>query len=162
MGACALKLYTIGFTKKSAQTFFGLLRASGAKRLVDVRLHNSSQLARFAHANDLPYFLQRICGMKYLHAPDLAPTKALLDGYRDGSIDWETYERDFLALLNARRILTEGIRPTGARRIRSRFRATMDNSCLLCSEHEPDHCHRRLVAEYFRRHWGDVEIEHLV
>lgn len=162
MGACALKLYTIGFTKKSAQTFFDLLRESGAKRLVDVRLHNSSQLARFAHANDLPYFLQRICGMKYLHAPDLAPTKALLDGYRDGSIDWETYERDFLALLDERRIFAEGIRPTGGSRIIKKLKATVADSCLLCSEHEPDHCHRRLVAEYFKRHWGDVEIEHLI
>ena len=161
-GACALKLYTIGFTKKSAAEFFNLLQESGAKRLVDVRLNNASQLARFAHGDDLPYFLRTICRMDYLHAPDLAPTKALLNGYRYGSIDWETYERDFLALLNGRHILEDGIRPTGRKRIHKRLKATVDNSCLLCSEHEPDHCHRRLVAEYFQRHWGDVEIEHLI
>ncbi len=164
VGARALRIYTIGFTKKSASDFFELLRGSGAQRLVDVRLNNASQLAGFARGGEdnLAYLLQKICRMKYIHAPDLAPTKALLDGYRDGSIDWETYERDFLTLLDTRRILTEGIRPTGARRISSRFQATMDNSCLLCSEHEPDHCHRRLVAEYFKRHWGDVQIEHLI
>lgn len=99
--------------------------------------------------------------MRYIHAPDLAPTKALLDGYRDGSIDWETYEREFLALLQARRILEEGLQPTEGRRIAKRLRATIANSCLLCSEHEPDHCHRRLVAEYFQRHWDHVEIHHL-
>ena len=156
-----MKIHTIGFTKKSAAEFFGLLRESGAKRLVDVRLNNASQLARFAHGADLPYFLQELCGAEYTHAPDLAPTKDLLDGYRKGEIDWATYERDFLALLDARRILTEGIRPTGGRRIVKRLRAAIADSCLLCSEHEPDHCHRRLVVEYFQRHWGDVEIVHL-
>ena len=162
MGARVLKLYTIGFTKKSAAEFFTLLQESGARRLVDVRLNNASQLARFAHGGDLPYFLRTICRMDYLHAPDLAPTKALLGGYRDGSIDWETYECDFRALLHERRILEEGIRPTGRQRIHKRLKSTVDNSCLLCSEHEPDHCHRRLVAEYFQRQWGDVEIEHLI
>ena len=164
MGACALKLYTIGFTKKSASTFFELLRGSGAERLVDVRLHNASQLAGFARGGkeNLAYLLQEICRMEYVHAPDLAPTKELLDSYRKGECDWDSYEREFVALLNERRILTEGLQPTEGRRIVKRLKATMDNSCLLCSEHEPDHCHRRLVAEYFQRHWGDVEIEHLI
>ncbi|MYB76517.1 MAG: DUF488 domain-containing protein [Chloroflexi bacterium] len=157
-----MKIYTIGFTKKSACEFFELLRESGAKRLVDVRLNNASQLARFAHGDDLPYLLQQICRMKYIHTPDLAPTKALLDGYRNGDFDWAVYERDFLTLLDERRIFAEGLKPTKGRRIVKRLRATIANSCLLCSEHEPDHCHRRLVAEYFRRHWGNVEIEHLI
>lgn len=161
MGACALKVYTIGFTKKSAAQFFGLLRDSGAKRLVDVRLNNASQLARFAHGDDLPFLLRSVCRMGYIHAPALAPTKALLDGYRSGDIDWDTYERNFRALLDARRIFAEGIQPTGGRRIKTRLKATMADSCLLCSEHEPDHCHRRLVAEHFQRQWGDVEIHHL-
>lgn len=157
-----MKLYTIGFTRKSAAEFFGLLRDSGAKRLIDVRLNNASQLARFAHGDDLPYLLQQLCRMKYLHAPDLAPTKQLLDGYRKGEVDWAVYEREFLALLDARRILAEGVQPTGGRRIGKRLQATLADSCLLCSEHEPEHCHRRLVAEYFARHWGGVEIEHLI
>jgi hypothetical protein len=32
---------------------------------------------------------------------------------------------------------------------------------LLCSEPEPDCCHRRLVAEYLRARWGDLAIVHL-
>ena len=156
-----MKVFTIGFTKKTAAVFFDLLRDSGAKRLVDVRLNNSSQLARFAHGGDLPYLLQRICRMGYIHVPDLAPTKELLDDYRNGSCNWETYERVFLALLDERRIFEKGLRPTEGRRIMKRLKATIANSCLLCSEHEPDHCHRRLVAEFFNRQWGDVEIEHL-
>ena len=48
-----MKLSTIGFTKKPARRFFDLLRASGAKRVVDVRLNNGSQLAGFAKKDDL-------------------------------------------------------------------------------------------------------------
>ena len=39
--------------------------------------------------------------------------------------------------------------------------ALLDGACLLCSEDKPDHCHRRLVAEYLDRHWGGVDIRHL-
>lgn len=100
--------------------------------------------------------------MGYIHAPDLAPTQGLLEGYRKGEFDWTAYEHDFLALLDERRIFDQGIRPTGGRLIRKRLKAVFANSCLLCSEHEPDHCHRRLVAEYLQRQWGDVEIVHLI
>ena len=37
----------------------------------------------------------------------------------------------------------------------------LHDACLLCSEDKPHHCHRRLVAEYLKDRWGDVEIEHL-
>ena len=143
------KVYTIGFTKKSASEFFGLLKESGAKRLVDVRLNNVSQLAGFAKRDDLEYFLRQICRMDYVHMPNLAPTKEMLDAYRKEHRDWQTYEREFLALMDARRVAKLGIK------------RIMSNACLLCSEDTPDRCHRRLVAEYLRRHWGDVEITHL-
>ena len=144
-----MKVYTIGFTKKSASDFFGLLHESGAKRLLDVRLNNVSQLSGFAKRDDLEYFLNRICRMKYLHMPELAPTKEMLDSYRSGHRNWETYESEFLALMEQRRIAKMGIKRTVA------------NGCFLCSEDQPDHCHRRLVAEHFQRNWGDVEIIHL-
>ena len=143
------KIYTIGFTKKSASEFFGMLKESGAKRLVDVRLNNVSQLAGFAKRDDLEYFLRQICRMDYVHMPNLAPTKEMLDAYRKEHRDWQTYEREFLALMDARRVAKLGIK------------RIMSNACLLCSEDTPDRCHRRLVAEYLRRHWGDVEITHL-
>ncbi len=142
-------MYTIGFTKKSASDFFELLRESGAKRLVDVRLNNVSQLAGFAKRGDLEYFLDRICRMKYYHLPELAPTKEMLDAYRNGHRDWGTYEREFLALMDDRRIEKKGIK------------RIISNSCLLCSEDKPERCHRRLVAEYLGRHWGNVEVVHL-
>lgn len=145
-----MKLFTIGFTKKPASVFFELLRTSGAKRVVDVRLNNASQLAGFAKRDDLAYFLHEICRMDYVHMPELSPTKELLDAYRKQQCDWDTYEREFVALLDDRGIGQKTIK------------RTISNSCLLCSEHEPDHCHRRLVAEYLQRFWGNVEIEHLV
>jgi uncharacterized protein (DUF488 family) len=144
-----MKLFTIGFTRKNAERFFGLLRTSGAQRVVDVRLNNVSQLSGFAKKEDLRYFLRVICGMGYVHLPDLAPTQELLDEYKRQEIDWATYEKRFLRLLRKRRIEV------------SLPRSTIADACLLCSESEPEHCHRRLVAEYLRDRWGEVEVVHL-
>ena len=144
-----MRVYTIGFTKKSASDFFEILRGSGAKRVVDVRLSNMSQLAGFTKKEDLEYFLGKICRMKYVHLPELAPTRELLDAYRKGHKKWDIYESEFLALMGQRRIEKMGLK------------RTLANSCLLCSEEKPDQCHRRLVAEYLQRSWGDVEIVHL-
>jgi uncharacterized protein (DUF488 family) len=144
-----MKIYTIGFTKKTAEQFFDSLRASGAKCLVDVRLNNSSQLAGFAKKQDLVFFLRRICGMDYVHLPELAPTQEILDEYKKRKGDWGVYERDFLSLMRERRI-EETV-----------SREALADSCLLCSEDKPEHCHRRLVAEYLKEQWSDVDIRHL-
>ena len=144
-----MKLFTIGFTKKSAEEFFGLLSDSGAKRVVDVRLNNTSQLAGFAKRWDLEYFLSEICGMEYVHLPELAPTKQIRDHYNKGGRDWQAYEVQFFDLMQERRI---------ADRI---DRNILSDGCLLCSEHRPDRCHRRLVAEYLNDRWGGIEITHL-
>jgi uncharacterized protein (DUF488 family) len=145
-----MNLYTIGFTKKSAEHFFETLRRSGAKRLVDVRLNNVSQLAGFAKKQDLSYFVGTICGMDYQHSPNLAPTQEMLDEYKKRRGGWDDYERRFLALMAERRI-EESIP-----------RDQMADACLLCSEDKPHQCHRRLVAEYLQRAWGDVTLHHLV
>ena len=144
-----MKVFTIGFTKKSAHRFFNLLRTSGARRVVDVRLNNVSQLAGFAKRNDLTYFLAEICGMDYVHLPVLAPTKQILDAYKKHCGDWSTYETQFLNLMRARRV-----EQTVAREI-------ISDGCLLCSEDTPDYCHRRLVVEYLDRHWGTLHVTHL-
>jgi uncharacterized protein (DUF488 family) len=142
-------VFTIGFTRKSARRFFETLRESGARRVVDVRLHNVSQLAGFTKREDLGYFLETICGMAYVHLPVLAPTPDMLEAYRKRRGAWTTYETRFLALMRQRRI--EATVP----------REVIAGGCLLCSEAGPERCHRRLVAEYLARHWGDVEIRHL-
>lgn len=144
-----MKLFTLGFTKKSAEEFFGRLKRSGASRLVDIRLNNVSQLAGFTKKDDLRFFTQAICGIPYVHHPILAPTQATLDGYKKGKGGWEAYERQFLALMAERQVE------------RKLSRNELEGACLLCSEDRPDHCHRRLVAEYLKRLWGEVEIVHL-
>ena len=144
-----MKVATIGFTKKSARRFFALLRESGVRRIVDVRLNNVSQLAGFAKRDDLAWFARELCGIDYVHAPSLAPTKDLLGDYRQGRIDWAAYEARFLRLMRERRI--EATVP----------KEVVRDGCLLCSEDQPHHCHRRLVAEYLNERWGGLEIEHL-
>lgn len=144
-----MKVATIGFTKKSARRFFALLRESGVRRIVDVRLDNRSQLAGFAKKDDLAWFARELCGIDYVHVPDLAPTKDLLGDYRQGRIDWAAYETRFLRLMRERRI--EATVP----------KEVVRDGCLLCSEDQPHHCHRRLVAEYLNERWGGLEIEHL-
>ena len=145
-----MEIYTIGFTRKSAAEFFGILRRAGIKRLIDVRLNNTSQLAGFAKRDDLAYFLEEICGAEYDHLPVLSPDQDLLDGYKKKTIPWEEYQTRFLALL--------GQREVEERIDRKRFDVP---TVLLCSEPGADECHRRLVAEYLARNWGDVRIIHL-
>jgi uncharacterized protein (DUF488 family) len=144
-----MRLYTIGFTKKSASQFFETLRAAGVARVVDVRLNNVSQLAGFAKKKDLAYFLDKICTIQYRHIPLLAPTQQMLDSYKKHGGEWAEYERQFLQLMKERRIET-----SWAQELR-------DADCLLCSEEKPDHCHRRLVAEYLAVHHEDIRIQHL-
>jgi uncharacterized protein (DUF488 family) len=144
-----MKIFTIGFTKKSAETFFTRLKNARIRRLLDVRLNNVSQLAGFTKKDDLRYFTKAICNIEYVHLPDLAPTAEMLDAYkkqRNG--DWGLYERRFLDLMRSRQI-------------ENTPRKILEEGCLLCSEEKPSHCHRRLVAEYLKEHWVDVEIEHI-
>jgi uncharacterized protein (DUF488 family) len=145
-----MRLYTIGFTKKSAARFFGLLRGAGVATLVDVRLNNVSQLAGFAKRDDLKYFLKEICDIAYTHRTDLAPTQLMLDDYKKYGGNWTTYEDHFLELMKHRHI--EDTVP----------QKLLDNAVLLCSEDKPHHCHRRLVAEYLAQRWPEMTIEHLV
>lgn len=144
-----IETFTIGFTQKSAKQFFTKLRDAGVKKLVDVRLNNSSQLAGFAKREDLAFFLQELAGIEYLHIPDLAPTKELLDAYKKHGGDWHVYEDAFLELMAKRAIETK------------LSREIFSGSCLLCSEHLPKHCHRRLVVEYLNNHWGEISVTHI-
>ncbi|MEO7003021.1 MAG: DUF488 domain-containing protein [Ktedonobacterales bacterium] len=145
-----MDVYSIGFTQKSAETFFELLKRTGIRRLIDVRLHNSSQLAAFSKQDDLVYFLRVICSATYRHEPLLAPTQAMLDHYRKEKGGWAEYERQFLALLAERHAETH-FSP-------DLFEPT---SVLLCSEATAEHCHRRLVLEYLQARWGNLHITHL-
>jgi uncharacterized protein (DUF488 family) len=144
-----MKLCTIGFTEKSAEEFFSRLKNAEVKRIVDVRLNNTGQLAGFSKRDDLKFFAKSILGADYLHMPILAPTQEMLDEYRKEKRGWEVYAKRFLELMNERQIE------------KNVDREVLDDACLLCSEDNPHQCHRRLVAEYLNGRWGGVKIHHL-
>jgi len=145
-----MKVYTIGFTKKSARQFFELLAANGVQRIIDIRLRPGGQLAGFAKKDDLAYFLEKLVQCDYMHLPQLAPTPDILDAYRKNR-DWSQYVAAFERLMEERDI------PGSLDR--SLFEEK--SSCLLCSEATPEKCHRRLVAERLSGTWNGVEVIHL-
>jgi len=145
-----VEIYTAGFTKQSAEQFFESLKTAEVKHLLDIRLNNTSQLAAFAKRDDLAYFLREIANISYRHEPLLAPTQDLLDAYKKDHGPWNAFAEGFTALL-AERHVEETI-----------SRETFDEATvLLCSEHSPEHCHRRLVVEYFQARWGGITPIHL-
>ncbi|MCC6680695.1 MAG: DUF488 domain-containing protein [Phycisphaeraceae bacterium] len=146
----SVQLFTIGFAQTSAEHFFELLRGAGVKRIIDVRLNNTSQLAGFTKKEDLQFFLHEVAGIDYVHVPELAPTQGILDAYKKHKGSWAAYEREFNALMAKREVENVILRETA------------HLGCLLCSEKEPHHCHRRLVAEHLQKHWSDVSTKHLV
>ena len=143
-------LYTIGFQKKSLAAFITTLQQAGVDAVIDIRLRNTSQLAGYTKRDDLAFLLQVGFGLAYEHRPELAPTDEILDAYRQ-SQDWSAYEEALLPLLTARQAEIVG------QEILARYRAP----CLLCAEARPEHCHRRLVAEYWARHLPAITIIHL-
>lgn len=145
-----LDIYTIGFTRKSAEEFFSILQEAKIERFVDVRVNNTSQLAGFTKRDDLGYFLRTLLGTEYVHEPLLAPTKELLKSYRSGDMAWKDYEKAFFGLMEERRIEREVPRHLFASR-----------TVLMCSEPGPEQCHRRLVVEYLDQTWDNVQGIHL-
>jgi uncharacterized protein (DUF488 family) len=156
-----VKLFTIGFTQKTAEGFFKLLINAGVRRIVDVRLNNNRTLAGFTRQAHLPYLLREIAGIEHEHRIDLAPDDAILSDWKLNKkakeagkkpITWAEYKTRFTRLIRKRKIETL-VNP-----------AELDYACLLCSEPTTENCHRRLVAEYLRRKWTDsvtTEIVHL-
>lgn len=145
-----MKLFTIGFTKISAEAFFATLRNNSVRSVIDTRIHRDGQLSGFAKATDLKFFLQSLTSITYKVNLQLAPEEDLLKRYRTKVINWDTYASEYVALLRERRPELD-VSVSG-------FSA----ACLLCSEHTPEKCHRRLAAEYLRAAYdGALEIVHL-
>ena len=147
-------LFTIGFTKKTAEEFFCLLQEADIRRIVDVRESRGGQLAGFAKYPDIAFFVHRLLGIEYAHEPLLAPSPEIRQAYRK-TRDWAQYERSFFELMDQRKML-EQLDPM----------AFEGKVALLCSEAGPEKCHRRLVAEMLAAHWRAsghrVEVKHLV
>lgn len=149
--SATIHLFTIGFTRKTAEQFFELLRVHQIDVLLDTRLKPNTQLSGFARGVDLPYFLRELMGAAYRHMPLMSPTDELLSRYRSDHL-WDAYEQAFTRLLWERDLIATLDRAWWA----------AHRACLLCSEHEPEHCHRRLVADYMAAHWSEVKVQHLL
>lgn len=144
-------LYTIGFSQKSLRRFVQLLQSAGVTKLIDIRLYNTSQLAGFAKKDDLAFIMETF-GIGYEHVPDLAPTDEIMKRFKKLDKDWVEFERTFLDLMTERKAAKLWTSPMFANEV----------TCLLCAEHPPKHCHRRLVAEHFQAHHPEIEVRHLV
>jgi uncharacterized protein (DUF488 family) len=142
-------VYTIGYTHKTAKSFFEKLIDNKIMKLIDIRLNNKSQFAGFTKTPDLQYFLKELCNIDYLYMCQFAPTKEMLDAYKNKEIDWAYYEYEFNTLIKERKI---------EKYVDLNI---LNNSCMLCSEETPNKCHRRLVAEYLKKCFGNIEIIHL-
>jgi uncharacterized protein (DUF488 family) len=145
-----MEILTIGFTKRSAEDFFEALKKAEIRRVVDVRLRNTSQLSGFSKAGDLQFFLHRLISASYAHEPLLAPTAKMLDDYRHRSVAWDAYANLYVELLEGREV---------SRKLNREDFET--RTILLCTEPSSERCHRRLAAEYLARSWEDVEVVHL-
>ena len=136
-----IKLYTIGFTQKNAEEFFGILKRNKINCLVDIRLNPNGQLSRFAFEKDLPFFLENLAdGCKYVHRVDLAPESDLLKEVRTKGTamnkDYKVFEKAFNAQLEIKSKISNFVEQFGK----------YQNVVLLCSEPTTEKCHRRLVC----------------
>ncbi|MBQ9336898.1 MAG: DUF488 domain-containing protein [Lentisphaeria bacterium] len=143
-----MKLFTIGYTQKSAEELFGILKRHNVRKVFDVRLKNANSYCFYTHKRDFSYLLSLI-GIGYEHKESWAPEAWLLDGYNHDKYNWEQYVEEFHKIIESRNIL-QGLKPED-----------LDRCALLCAERTPQMCHRRLLAEYFRRHFPEIEIVHL-
>ncbi|MCL2638043.1 MAG: DUF488 domain-containing protein [Oscillospiraceae bacterium] len=145
-----MNLYTIGFAQKSAEQFFNLIKSNNIELLLDVRLWNSTQLAGFSKGNDLRYFLKTIRDCDYVHALEYAPSKELLDDYKNRKISWTDYETQYRELIKQRNSLET-----------FDFKYSVENICLLCAEPTSEQCHRRLLAEMLAERLENIIIKHI-
>jgi uncharacterized protein (DUF488 family) len=143
-----MNIYTIGYTPKTAEQFFELIKKNNIKLLLDIRLNNKSQIAGFTKRENLPYFLWELCQCKYEHCLEFTPNEEM---YNEKKISWERYTRDYIILIESRGTYKNFI---------DRF-ADYENICLLCSESTPDRYHRRLLAEMIIQNNPDTILTHL-
>lgn len=145
-------LYTIGFTKKNLRQFVSLLQGAGVDLLLDIRRHNTSQLAGYSKRDDLEYVLE-LLGIRYRHALYLAPSEAIFVAYKKTKeLTWQDYEQAYLQELASNDVLHYLSDDLGEYK----------RPALLCACPTAAKCHRRLAAEWLASQLGGLEIVHLL
>ena len=146
-------LYTIGFTKKTAEQFYNLIRNNGITTIIDVRLNNTSQLASFSKYPDIVFFLHEICNCKYISERFFSPEEKTLKDYKNNAITWEEYVIQFNETLE-RRCIKDFISRNYSKIVQN------EKICFLCSEDLPNMCHRKIIADIFAELF-DMKVNHL-
>ena len=147
-----MRIFTIGSNRKSAETFFELLRKNNVKYLLDIRLKNTSQLAGFAKGNDLEYFAARILGIGYRHDVRFAPDEGLFARRKSKGLDMGSFSDEFRQILDERSMRSVLLKE---------YTDIIDGVCLLCSEEDHRECHRSIAAGFAAEVFGGAEIVNL-
>lgn len=145
-----MEVYTAGFTKWLAEDFFEKLNALNINKLIDIRLRPNSQLSGFTREVNFSYFLKKLSHVEYEHQINLAPTKELLNRRRKNNLSWPEFESEYLNLL------TEDILEYCFKEI------SKQNILFLCSESEPQFCHRRVLTDKLLSLNSELKVTHLV
>lgn len=147
-------IFTIGSNGKSAKKFFELLKYNNVDLLLDVRLNNTSQLAGITKGGlgNLDYLLKNICNIDYIHDLKLAPSKLMLDNYKNKkNMNWDTYTEMFLELYESRNLNNY---------IQENYLSMNKNICLLCSEEKYQECHRGIITNELNKKYK-INVIHL-
>ncbi len=124
-------------SRKSAEEFFNKINENEIELVLDVRLHNHSQLLGFTKGTDLEYFLDKISSCKYVHDEIFCQTEKVLNEYRKKIITWEDFEKSYSELIEKRDMISLFNQKYGS----------FNNVLILCSGKSPETCHGRLLAK---------------
>ncbi|RBQ23990.1 hypothetical protein ALNOE001_05380 [Candidatus Methanobinarius endosymbioticus] len=132
-----MEIFTMVSSRKSAEEFFNNINQNKIELVLDVRLHNHSQLLGFTKGTDLEYFLDNISSCKYVHDERFCQTEEVLENYRKKIINWEEFEKKYLEFIEKRDMVTLFNKKYG----------NLHNVLILCSGKSPKTCHGRLLAQ---------------
>ncbi|KMK90760.1 DUF488 family protein [Rossellomorea marisflavi] len=146
-----MKVTTIGFSKKSLEQFVNLLKEAEVDCLIDTRLNNTSQLSGFAKKNDLKFILENFLNINYLHDKELAPSSEILTDYKKKLMSWEDYKVSYTNLLLQRKVQNRV----------DELLSLGKTICFLCSEHQPEQCHRSVLVDFIKQYNKQIVVQHL-
>lgn len=128
-------LTTIGYEKTELDDFIATLQAASVECVIDVRELPLSRKRGFSKTA-LGQALEG-AGIRYVHLKALGDPKPGRDAARAGRFDeFSAIYRKHLATPEAQEALV----------LAGEFLETA-KCCLLCYERDPEHCHRKVVAE---------------
>ena len=156
------RIATIGVYGFSAEAFLEALRSAGVGRLIDVRQRRGVRGSEYAWANArrLQGALAE-AGIEYRHHRDLAPTTELrqLQYREDARLGVGKRSRAELAPEYRDRYVKEILNRADLALVVDHL-GPSDVFALLCVEHDPEACHRSLVADRLAADHG-VTVKHL-